>query len=122
MERGAFPTLPTGSPTKILFLGRSCSGGDLVSGELRVVEGAVFEHGAGDGEEPVADGAQGAAVGVTPGAEGAVARLAEGVVERGDAGPVVEGVAEFVLDGEAADLPLGVAGLDGSYGRKWVTT
>ena len=80
-ERGAFPTLPAGSPWRSFFLWRSCSGGELVSGELRVVEGAVFEHGAGDGEEPVADGAEGASVGVAAGAEGAVAGFAEGIVD-----------------------------------------
>ena len=55
-------------------------------------------------------------MGVAAGTEGAVAGFAEGVVLCGDAGPVIEGVAEFVLDGEAADLPLGVAGLDADGG------
>ena len=55
-------------------------------------------------------------MGEAAGAEGAVAGLAEGVVLGGDAGPVIEGVSEFVLDGEAADLPAGVAGLDADGG------
>ena len=77
-ERSAFPTRPTGSLWSSFLGWRSCSGGELVSGELGVVEGAVFEHGAGDGEEPVADGAEGASVGVAAGAEGAVAGYAVG--------------------------------------------
>ena len=116
-RRGArFPHVPPAHAEAPFFGWRSCSGGELVSGELGVVEGAVFEHGAGDGEEPVADGAEGASVGEAAGAEGAVAGLAEGVVLGGDAGPVIEGVSEFVLDGEAADLPAGVAGLDADGG------
>ena len=55
-------------------------------------------------------------MGVAAGAEGAVAGFAEGIVDGGDAGPVVESVAEFVLDGEAADLPAGIAGLDADGG------
>ena len=55
-------------------------------------------------------------MGVAAGAEGAVTGFAEGIVDGGDAGPVVESVAEFVLDGDAADLPAGVAGLDADGG------
>ena len=55
-------------------------------------------------------------MGEAAGAEGAVAGLAEGVVLCGDAGPVIEAVSEFVLDGEAADLPAGIAGLDADGG------
>ena len=54
---------------------------------------------------------------VATGAERAVTGLAEGVMDGGDARPVVEGAAEFVLDGEAADDPLGFARLDTHRGH-----
>ena len=92
-----------------------CSGGGA-SGVGRVVEGFVTEHGAGHGEEAIADGAECASVGVAFGAEGAVARFADGVPHAGDAGPVVDGFAKFVLDGEASGFPTGLPGLDADGG------
>ena len=56
-------------------------------------------------------------MGVAASPEGAVTGLAERVVLGGDAGPVIEGVTELVLDGEASDLPTGLAGPDAHRGH-----
>ena len=59
---------------------------ETLSGD-RVGRGLRPEHRARDGEEPVSDGAQGAAVSVTACAKGGVLVLAGGVMLDGDTSP-----------------------------------
>src|SRR3990172_6957061 len=68
-----------------------------------IEEGPVGEHGAGDGQEAVADAAKGAAMAVAASTQGGVAAPADGIMLDRDAGPVVDGVAEAALEGQAPD-------------------
>ena len=71
----------------------------VVSG-VRDRRGLVFQHGAGDGDEPVGDGSQG--TGMAAGTVGGVFGTAGWGALHGDACPVVDGVAQAALCGEAA--------------------
>lgn len=67
------------------------------------VEGLRPEHRARHGEEPVSDGAQGAAVSVTACAKDGVLLLARGVMLDGDTSPVVNRVTEARVRGKPTD-------------------
>ena len=70
---------------------------------IGLVESLRPEHRARDGEEPVSDGAQGAAVSVTTCAKGGVLVLAGGVMLDGDTSPVVGCVTEARVRGKPTD-------------------
>ena len=67
-----------------------------------VEAGAVAEHRAGDVEQAVSHGAQGAGVTVAAGAECLILGVADRVVLGGDARPVVGGVAQSIVGGQTA--------------------
>ena len=70
----------------------------------------VSEHGAGDGQEPVGDGAESACMGMTTASQGGVLGAAGLVVLHGDACPVVDGVRETRMAGVAPDDDPALAG------------
>ncbi len=81
-----------------------------------IVEGLAFEHGAGDGEEPIGDRPQRPAVGVAAGSERDVSDAARGIVLDGDAGPMVDGAAQTHVAGFAHDDDAALAASAG-HGR-----
>ncbi len=81
-----------------------------------IVEGLAFEHGAGDGEEPVGDRAQRPAVGMATGPERGVSFTAGAIMLDGDAGPVVDGTAQTHVAGFAHDDDAALAAAAG-HGR-----
>ena len=82
---------------------------------LWIVERSVAQHGAGDGEQAVADGAQGSVVRMAALAQGVVA-LAHGGIELScGTSPVIEGIAQATLAGEAPDDERALTALAG-YG------
>ena len=83
--------------------GERVSGCPGLSRVIGFVEGLRPEHRARDGEEPVGDGAQGAAVSVTARAQGGVLVLTGGVMLDGDASPVVDCVTEARVRGKPPD-------------------
>jgi hypothetical protein len=72
------------------------SSGNLARGAAasRIVEGLRAEHGDEDGQEPIADAPQGAAMAAAAGAEPGVEGGADEIVLDRRLGPVVEGVAQ----------------------------
>ncbi len=78
-----------------------------------IEECAVAQHGAGDGQQPVCDRAQGAAVGVAALAQGAVLGPADGIVLDGHPAPVIDGVYQAALAGPSADYAPYFAGSSG---------
>ena len=70
----------------------------------------VSEHGAGDSQEPVGDGAESACMCVTTASQGGVFGAAGLVVLHGDACPVVDGVRETRMAGVAPDDDPALAG------------
>ena len=92
------------------------------SGSMALVEmlgiehGLAFEHGAGDGEQAIGDGAQGPGVSVSALAQSGVLGPASGVVLHGNARPMVNGIAEPGVRGQAPDDDLALAGALGDRG------
>ena len=72
------------------------------AGVIRCEQCLVFEHGAGDSEEPVGDGSQSAGMAVAARSERGILGLAEGVTLYGAVGPLVDGVLEPVVGREVA--------------------
>lgn len=85
----------------------------MLSALVRVEEGPVSEHGAGDGEESVHDLSDGTPVCMAFRSHGVVLGPADRVVLDGDFSPVVGCVAESFVGGQSSDDDQLVAGLHG---------
>lgn len=85
------------------------------------VEGCPgLEHGAGDGEQAVGDGAQRAAMGVAALSEFAVTGMAAGAALGADPGPIIDGGVqpELACMANEDDPPLSAAAGDGCEARQ----
>ena len=78
-----------------------------------VEDGLVIEHGTGDGEQAVGDGAEGTGMTMAALAQGAILFSASGIVLYGDPGPVIDGVGEAPVGCQAADHDLALTGASG---------
>ena len=89
-----------------------------------IEEGLALKHGAGDGEQSIGDGSEGAGVAVAALAESGVLGPAGRVVLHGEARPMVDGVAQAAVCGEAPDDDLAFAGAlgDRRAPRSWLST
>ncbi len=94
-------------------MSRLTSSGAPLFGVSGLEERLTLEHGAGDGEQAVADGAEGSAVAASPASKGSVLGAADRVALDGDAGPVVYCVAEARMRGQSANHGDGLAGSSG---------
>ena len=79
-------------------------------------DGLVIEHGAGDGDQTVGGGAQGAGMAVSTGSKGGILGFADGIALHGDACPVIDGVARAIVSGQATDDDRALARTPGDGG------
>src|SRR5215472_11267319 len=97
-------------------MGREGSRGDgLPSLMGGIIQGVLLQQGAGDGEQAVGDGAQGAAVAVPATTQCGVAAATGLVMLEGDARPMIERVLQPLVTGIAADDEAGLAAAPGYW-------
>src|SRR5215475_1494325 len=89
--------------------GRRSCGSSALGAVSRIEETPALEHGAGNGEQTVADGAQGPTVAVASLAQFGVAAPAGGIELGGNAGPVIQGLGQALVAGQATDDEAGLA-------------
>jgi hypothetical protein len=82
----------------------------VLSRTVGIEEGLVLEHGAGDGEQAIGDGSEGAGMAVAALAESGVLGPAGRVVLHGDARPMVDRITQAAVCGEAPDDDLAFTG------------
>ncbi len=86
----------------------------VLSRVVRIEEGLVLQHYAGDGEQSIGDESQRAGMAVATLAESGVFGLADRVELYGDARPMVERIAEAAVCGETSDDDLALSGALGN--------
>ncbi len=82
----------------------------VLSRMVGIEEGLVLQHGAGDREQSIGDGSEGAGMAVAALAQSGVLGPAGRVVLDGDARPMVGRIAQAAVCGEAPDDDLAFSG------------